>query len=173
MALTNIPFTDEFDSKGKKIRVHIVRGHDPQPKRAGQIMDVLFARNGSCPLLIITWADDPKTGRKRGRVTSISIHPDYERKGWMLLEDAYKAEGNPEGFAAYHRFAEQQQRDPVGMHGISFPESRLPKAVQELRAKAGTASDGTKEWVDEAEAEAKTKKPRTKATKAEGKPSAA
>ncbi len=157
-----------YQRVGKKTLVHVVRGDKgPQPHKAGQIMDTYFARNGDNHLLDVKWVTREGV---RQAATEIRIHPDYRRKGWITLQDAYLEEKNPEGFQEYLEFSEQQRKDPVGMRFAEFPEDKLPKYVQELRGKRFDHKAGTEKWLKAAEkakpttpeADPKTRKPKAK-----------
>lgn len=163
-----------YERSGKKTLVHVVRGDKgPQPHKAGEILDTYFARNGDNHLLDVKWATREGV---RQAATEIRIHPDWRKKGWITLQDAYLEEENPEGFMEFVEYAMQQRKDPVGMRGVDFPEEKLPKKVQELRARRFDHKAGTEKWKSAAEkakpstpeADPKTRKPKAKPKAASG-----
>jgi len=156
---------ETYDRVGKKTLVHVVRGDKgTQPHKAGDIMDTYFCRNGDNQLLQVTWATREGV---RVAATELRIHPDFRKQGWITLQDAYLEEGNPDGYLEYVDFSNQQRKDPVGMRDVEFPEDKLPKYVQELRAKRFDHKAGTERWKKAAEkakpttpaADPKTRKP--------------
>lgn len=169
MADVYIKDGEGYSRSGKQTVVHVVRGDKgPQPHKAGQIIEPRFSRNNDCYLLDVKWATREGV---RIAATEVRIHPDYRKMGWITLQDAYEQEGNPEGFQEYLEFYHDQVADPVGMRDVDFPEEKLPKVVQKLRAGRFDDKAGTKRWKEVAEkakpstpeADPKTRKPKASA----------
>ena len=79
------------------------------------------------------WLDDDGEGKW---VLSRAM----ERKGYRMLEDCYREEGNLDGWAAYQRYLADWQG---GRTKRSFPAHLLPKRVLDLQR--GLLDDGDKD----------------------------
>lgn len=97
--------------------------------------------------LVVEWRE--ADGRKVG-IKSIRLTSERAEAGAMLLKDAYEAEGWPAGWKAYADFLDKVYTTTRNVEGggevkvqlgrpklLKYPEHLLPKAVFELRAKAG------------------------------------
>lgn len=136
------------DTRGRGRRVEWVvvgDGGDPGCK-PGDIREVLFAKNIESPLLLVTY-DTTEGGKVRNRITAISIHPHYGRKGWATMRDLYAQDPEKsKHWEDWVSFKEAQTANQLGMQGVEFPDEMLPKRVLELRAIAEKTEQEKTSW---------------------------
>ena len=116
--------------------------------------------NAGAPPVIVPVVMPPSNDRSQsGRITNVAVRGvdtsgwladdgeggwtltrAMERKGYKLLEDCYRDEKNPDGWATYKRYIKDWQG---GRTTRSFPSHLLPKVVIDLQR--GLLADSDKD----------------------------
>lgn len=72
-----------------------------------------------------------------------ALRKSMEKQGYMLLEDAYAAENNPEGWAMFQRYLRDWR---TARTTLSFPLQLLPELVQ-ARQRGEIGADKVDPWL--------------------------
>lgn len=121
----------------------VVVGEEGPGMKLGEVRWIEWDRSKTSPVLEVTFTD-----KERTHVSRIMVRPKYAKRGWVLLRDLFADDDEAAPYwDDYVRFAEEQRRNPEGMHGKEFPRRMLPKKLVEMQAKAAVSKAERTEFV--------------------------
>lgn len=121
----------------------VVVGEEGPGLALGEVRWIEWDRSKTSPVLEVTYSD-----KERTHVSRIMVRPKYAKRGWVLLRDMFADDKDAAPYwDDYVRFAEEQRRNPEGMHGKEFPRRMLPKALVEMQDQAKVSKADRTEFV--------------------------
>lgn len=103
------------DASSDPIIIPVVTPQTGDPSSSGRVRNLPVT-----PQAIPSWLE-PRGGGRYG------VKGVYAERGYVLLQDLYKAEGNQEGWEKYKRYLAAWK---AGTARVSFPLDALPQEVQ-------------------------------------------